>query len=72
MFWQILFNVDICDVGHSIEKIERIFIWSSTNTFLNNFCSRENDDITCCKLSKKKKKKEIFKDSAKFSICNIF
>ena len=34
-----LFYVDTCDEGHNIEKIQRMFVWSSTNVLLNNFCS---------------------------------
>ena len=29
--------------------------WSSCNAILNNFCNKENDNITCKKLSKKRK-----------------
>ena len=47
MFWQIInFNVDTCDEGHNIEKMQRMFFWSSTNVLLNHFCSRENKNIT--------------------------
>ena len=52
---EFLFHVDSCDEGHSIEKIEKMIVWSSSNALLNNFCSRENDNITCKKLSKKRK-----------------
>ena len=52
---ELLFNVDTCDDGHNIEKIQRMFVWSSTNALLNNFCSRENNNITINKLSKKRK-----------------
>ena len=30
---ELLFNVEICDEGHSREKIQRMFVWSSINTF---------------------------------------
>ena len=50
---ELLFNVDTCDDGRNIEKIQRMFVWSSTNALLNNFCSRENNNIN--KLSKKNK-----------------
>ena len=40
--YELLFDVDTCDEGHSIEKIQRMFVWSSTNALLNNFCSKEN------------------------------
>ena len=50
--YELLFNVDTCDdEGHSIEKIERMFVWSSAKALLNNFCSRENYNIK----SKKRK-----------------
>ena len=52
--YELLFNVDTCDEGHNIEKIQRMFVWSSTNTLLNNFCSKENN-IKNNKLSKKRK-----------------
>ena len=29
--YELLFNIDTCDEGHNIEKIKRIFVWSSTN-----------------------------------------
>ena len=51
---ELLFNVDTCDEGHNIEKIRRMFVWSSTNDLLNNFCSWENN-VTINKLSKKRK-----------------
>ena len=44
--YEFLFNVDTYYEGHNIKKIKRIFVWSSTNALLDNFCSRENDDIT--------------------------
>ena len=53
--YELLFNVDTCDEGHNIEKIQRMFVWSSTNALLNNFCSRENNNITINKLSNKRK-----------------
>lgn len=52
---ELLFDVDTCDEGHNIEKIQKMFVWSSTNALLNNFCSRENNNITSNKLSKKRK-----------------
>ena len=52
---ELLFNVDTCDEGHNIEKIQRMFVWSATNALLNNFCSKENNNITINKLSKKRK-----------------
>ena len=57
--YELLFNVDTCDDSHSIEKIQRMFVWSFTNTLLNNFCSKENNIIRNNKKSKKKKKKKL-------------
>ena len=53
--YKLLFNVDICDEGHSIEKYKKMFIWSSINLLLNNFCSKENNNIKNNKLSKRRK-----------------
>ena len=50
--YELLFNVDTCDEGHNIEEIKRIFVWSSTNALLNNFCSWENNNITDKKMCK--------------------
>ena len=37
--YELLFNVDTCDEGHNIEKIQKTLIWSSTNVLLNNVSS---------------------------------
>ena len=66
--YELLFNVDTCDEHHSIKKIQRMFVWSSPNALLNNLCSKENNNIKNNNLSKK----ENFKHSAKFCICNLF
>ena len=50
---ELLFHVDSRGEGHSIEK--KMIVWSSSNALSNNFCSRANDNITCKKLSKKRK-----------------
>ena len=50
---ELLFHVDSCGEGHSIEKIEKMIVWSSSNALFNNLCRKENDNITCKKLSKK-------------------
>ena len=39
----------------ALKKIEKMIVWSSSNALLNNFCNKENDNITCKKLSKKRK-----------------
>ena len=52
--YELLFNVDTCDEGHSIEKIQRTFVWSSTNALLNNFSFKENN-IKNNELNKKRK-----------------
>ena len=48
-----------CENGHSLEKIERMIVWASTNSLLNNYCQRENDSIHAKKVngfSEKKRK----------------
>ena len=60
---ELLFHVDSFGEGHSIEKIEKIIMWSPSNALLHNFCCKENDNITCKKLSKKKGN---FKHSTEF------
>ena len=35
--YELFFNIDTCDEGHCKEKIQRMFVWSSTNALLNNF-----------------------------------
>ena len=52
---ELLFHVNSCGEGPSIEKIEKMIVWSFSNALLNNFCNKENDNITCKKLSKKRK-----------------
>ena len=51
--------MDYCGNGHSLEKIKHMIVWASTNSFLNNFCHRENDslDINKCNASSSKKRK---------------
>ena len=66
--YELLFNVDTCDDGYSTEKYKEYFFWSSTNALLNNFCSKENNDIKNNKLSKNEK----YKHSSKFCICTLF
>ena len=44
---ELLFHVNSCGEGHSIEKIEKMIVWSSSNALLNNFCNKKNDNITC-------------------------
>ena len=45
-----------CDSGHSIEKIQRMLLWVSTNTLLNNYCAKRNDLLTQSERSGKKRK----------------
>ena len=49
---ELLFHVDSCGEGHSIEEM---ILWSSSNALLNHFFNKENDNITCKELSKKRK-----------------
>ena len=73
-----LFDFDTCDEGNNIEKIQRMFIWSSTNALLNTFFILGEIMILQVQQKKKikkrkeKKRKENFKHSAKFRICNQF
>ena len=55
-----LFHIDTCDEGHNMEKIEKMLLWSSTNSLLNNFCNKENDSITNKKTLNKRRKLQIF------------
>ena len=34
--YELLFHVVICDEGNNIEKIQRKFVWRSTNGLSNN------------------------------------
>ena len=34
---ELLFHIDSCGEGYSIEKIEKMIVWSSSNALLNNF-----------------------------------
>ena len=53
---ELLFHVDSCGDGHSIEKIEEKKRLSGALLMHYQiiFCSKENDNITCKKLSKKR------------------
>ena len=51
---ELLFNVDSCDEGHNIEKIQRMIVCNTTNALLSNFCSNVNNNITINKLRKKR------------------
>ena len=48
-----------CENGHSIDKIQKMLLWASTNSLLNNFCTRENDNIYLKKNSHQGKKRKI-------------
>ena len=53
------FQLEQCENGHLLEKIERMIVWASTNSLLNNYCERENDAIHAKNLkgiSEKKRK----------------
>ena len=39
----------------SLKNRKKMIVWSSSNALLNNFCGKENDNIPCNKLSKKRK-----------------
>ena len=34
-----------CDAGHSIEKIQKMLIFASSNVLLNNYCRKNNNHI---------------------------
>ena len=38
---ELLFHVDSCGEGHSIEKNRKMIVWSSSNALLNNFLARK-------------------------------
>lgn len=53
---EIFGDQEMCDEGHSIEKIVEMLISPCTNTFLNNYCKQKNDTLSfTCDLSKKRK-----------------
>ena len=56
---EVAFPVDYCEDGHSLEKVMHMIVWASTNSLLNNFCSKENDHLTInkCNASEGKKRK---------------
>ena len=43
-------------LSHSIEKIEKLLVWASTNSLLNNYCAKENDLLNENKNQGKKRK----------------
>ena len=59
------FQLEQCENGHSLEKTERMIVWASTNSLLNNYCQRENDSICAKKVNgfseKKRKLKTLIK-----------
>lgn len=48
----LLFASDMCDNGHSTEKIEYMVVYSSTNAILNNYCNKVNNITTTNRLNK--------------------
>lgn len=52
----IVFPNDCCDDGHSTEKTVKMLLWASSNTLLNNYCQKENDELNQSKKSGKKRK----------------
>ena len=47
--------INDCGNEHSIDKVQEMLVWASTNALLNNFCSKENDLLHRSKKSGKKK-----------------
>ena len=56
---EVIFPLAYCDNGHSLDKIQQMIIWASTNSLLNNYCNKENDSIIInkCNGSSSKKRK---------------
>ena len=59
------FETDVCDAGHSTEKVEKMLLWASTNSLLNNFCRKENDLLACGKSEGKKRKLQTLTSDSK-------
>lgn len=51
------FPVDSCDAGHSAERIVHMIVWASTNALINNYCSKENNNLIANKVNSGKKRK---------------
>lgn len=54
-----LLPLDSCKEGHSAEKIEKIVIWASSNSLLNNYCSKENNVLAEKKVANQGKKRKL-------------
>ena len=50
-----LIPLESCQNSHSIEKIEKLLVWASTNSLLNNYCAKENDLLDNKNKGKKRK-----------------
>ena len=59
------FQLEQCENGHQLEKIERMIVWASTNSLLNNYCQRENDSIHAKKVNGFSEKKRKLKTLTK-------
>lgn len=51
-----LLPLESCQNNHSIEKVEKLLVWASTNSLLNNYCAKENDLLDGNKNQGKKRK----------------
>lgn len=47
-----LFPSDLCDNGHSTEKIKKMLVYASTNAILQNYCAKESNIVESNKKNK--------------------
>lgn len=52
----VFLSMNSCSNEHSIDKVQKMIVWASTNALLNNFCRKENDLLHQSKKSGKKRK----------------
>lgn len=50
---------NFCEDGHSTQKLERMIIWASTNTLINNYCSMENNVLAETRTTGKESVKQL-------------
>ena len=50
-----------CDMGHDIYKIQKMSVYSCSNTILNNYCARINDTLSSNKAGRKRKLETLTK-----------
>ena len=59
------FPVDVYNAGHNMEKVEKMLVWASTNSLLNNFCRKKNDLLACGNSECKKRKLQTLTSDTK-------